>query len=127
MTANKTGKSILVVDDEDAIRDAMCESLIKEGYEVVGSPNAANAVYNISQMKVDVAILDILMPEMSGFDLMQMMKKICPETIIIIHSGIIDPESRFANVSEAGGVFAFLKKPCSLKVLKETVRKAFEE
>jgi len=103
--------TVLVVDDEEAARGAICEALKGDGYDITSSPNAPDAIVKISQMRFDVAILDILMPDMSGFELMGVMSKMCPETIIVVLTAMLDPDSQFGSTAETSGVFAYLRKP----------------
>ena len=118
--------TVLVVDDEEAARGAICEALEGEGYDITSSPNAPDAIVKISQMRFDMAILDILMPDMSGFELMGVMNKMCPETIIVVLTAMLDPDSQFGSTAETSGVFAYLRKPCKLKDLKETLQGALD-
>ena len=127
MTTGQNKRSILVVDDEDAVRSAICEALTREDYDVIGSPSAPDAIIKVSQMKFDVAILDILMPDMSGFELIRVMSKMCPDTPVIILTAVVDPGSQFGNVAEAAGVVAYLKKPCKLRDLKDALQTALDQ
>lgn len=124
MTTGQNKGTILVVDDEDGARNAITEALTREGYDVISSPSAPDAIIKVVQMKFDVAILDILMPDMSGFELMGVMGKICPETAVIVLTAMLDPSEQFGNTAEATGVFAYLKKPCKLGDLKDTLQRA---
>ena len=78
--SNQPTASILVVDDEDSVRTTISAALDGEGYEVITSPNVPDAILKILQMKFHAAILDILMPDASGFELIGVMAKMCPET-----------------------------------------------
>ncbi len=118
--------TVLVVDDEEAARNAITEALTREGYDVVSSPSAPDAIIKVVQMKFEVAIMDILMPDMSGFELIGVMSKICPETVVIVLTAMLDPSAQLGNTAEATGVFAYLKKPCKLRDLKDTLQRALD-
>jgi|GEM_PF-6900603 DNA-binding NtrC family response regulator len=80
----------------------------------------------MTRMSFDVAVLDVLMPEIDGFELMNIIKKISSDTLIIIHTGMAIPDSIFSDTVGVE-VFAYLKKPCKLQVLKDTVARAFSD
>jgi CheY-like chemotaxis protein len=124
MPAEQRKKSILVVDDEDAVRGAVSLALSKEGYDVTDAWGGADALAKAAQAKFDAAILDIRMPEMTGFDVMHTMRRMCPDTILIILTAMPDPESRYESLTRTAGVYAYLKKPCKLQALKDTLQKA---
>lgn len=63
-------KYILVVDDEEDIRDSIKNVLEKEGYGVVVAKDGKNALVILNKYKFDLIILDVMMPEMSGWDVM---------------------------------------------------------
>ena len=127
MMGEQRKKSILVVDDEEAVRGAVSLALLKEGYDVVDACSGSDALYKAAQEKFDAAILDIRMPEMTGFDLMHTMKRMCPDTVLIILTAMPDPDSRFESLTKTAGVFAYLKKPCKLQKLKDTLEAAFAQ
>ena len=62
-------KHILVVDDDDRIRDLLKEYLNEKNYIVSTSDNAENAKIKISQFKFDLIVLDVMMPGQDGYDL----------------------------------------------------------
>src|ERR1035437_689649 len=114
----KTG-TVLVVDDEETIRNAVIEALSGEGYDVTGSPCASDAITKIVQSRFDVALIDILMPDLSGFDLIRVMGKLCPETILIVLTAMQDTENRFSKTAESSGVFAYMQKPWRFDALND--------
>ncbi len=127
MTGKHSKRSILVVDDEDAVRGAVSLALAKEGYDVTEAWSGADALTKATQQKFDAAILDIRMPEMTGFDVMHALQRMCPDTILVILTAMPDPESRFESLTQTAGVYAYLKKPCKLQVLKDTIARALAQ
>jgi|UniRef100_A0A7C5ALX8 DNA-binding response OmpR family regulator len=61
-------KTILVVDDEDAIRNLIAEEMREEGYEVLTADNARDALKIVEDQPLDLVILDIRMPGMDGLE-----------------------------------------------------------
>jgi len=118
-------RSILVVDDDDLVRQAVCKGLTAEGYKAVGVSGGAYALDRALQQQFDAMVLDIRMPEMDGFEALNLISRLCPNMQVIILSGMLDPESRFQTAAIQGGVFAYLKKPCRLQELSDTLMRAF--
>ena len=119
-----TKKTVLVVDDEDAVRRTICLGLKKGGYDVTAASNAMDAIDKAAEIHFNAAILDIRMPETSGFEVMHEIISKSPETAIIILTAMPDPESRFESLSKTAGVYAYLRKPCKINKLRETVAAA---
>ena len=67
---------ILVVDDDNRIRDLLKEYLTEKNYIVTTSDNAENAKIKITQFKFDLIVLDVMMPGQDGYDLTKEIKKI---------------------------------------------------
>lgn len=127
MTREQGKKSILVVDDEDGVRETICQALIKGGYDAVGAKDGPDTIIKVSQEKFDAMILDIRMPEMSGFDVLNVMKKTYPDTVVVILTAMPDLESGFKMAAMEDGVAAYLNKPCKIKELRDTLEAAFQQ
>ena len=125
MTEEQTRRSVLVVDDEEAVRGAVSLALEREGYDVVSASSGADALTKVAQQKFDAAILDVRMPEMTGFDVMHAVRRMSPDTAVIILTAMADPDDRYESLTRTAGAFSYLKKPCKLQVLKETLQRAF--
>lgn len=78
MKSKKTGTILVVEDDTDA-RDALCAMLESLGHKPVAFSSGKAALQEVKKHKFDVALLDIMMPEMNGYQLLEELKKI-PET-----------------------------------------------
>ena len=72
-------KKVLIVDDEAGILEMVNKTLTKQGYAVTTSPDGKDALDKITQSKFDIIILDIMMPYLDGFEVLQAMKR-KPET-----------------------------------------------
>ena len=75
---------ILVVDDEQSMRDFLRMMLEKQDYEVITSPSGTEALNEIRKSAVDLVITDIKMPDMGGIELLERVKKVNPETGVIV-------------------------------------------
>lgn len=118
------GKLILVVDDEDVVRNAVRKALAEAGYDVTVSHNGADALAKITRQHFDAVVSDVRMPEMSGIELVTALRRLCSNTIVILLSVMPDPDGKMAGMP---GVAAYLQKPCKASLLKETLDRAFAE
>lgn len=86
----KNGISILVVDDEEMLRELLAKILVKEGYEIDTACDGENAQEKLRQKKYDLMISDIKMPRMNGFELLKIAKNEFPELGVIMMTGYGD-------------------------------------
>ena len=68
-------KKILIIEDEAIIRDLLKGKLVKEGYEVVTAGNGVKGLEELKKEKPDLVILDVIMPRMGGFEVMEKMSE----------------------------------------------------
>jgi CheY-like chemotaxis protein len=108
------GELILMVDDEQAIRDLVAEGLTAHGYRVLTAANGDEAVrlFRARQREVSLLLTDSAMPVMSGAQTIVELRKLRPELPIIMASG----EAHLENGAPTHGVF-LLSKPFSLEEL----------
>lgn len=95
-----TGKeqsSILVVDDDPAARAFMCQSLTRHGLTALEAENGLKALELLGNRKVDMIFLDLMMPEMDGFELLEELKKnenLCMIPVVVVTAMDLGPEER---------------------------------
>ncbi|GBC98950.1 Transcriptional regulatory protein GlrR [bacterium HR17] len=77
---------ILVVEDEAAQRQLYCEELTAAGYEAIGAQSAEEAEETLSRERVDLVVLDLNMPGVSGLELLPRIHELHPGLPIIIHT-----------------------------------------
>jgi DNA-binding response OmpR family regulator len=75
---------ILIVDDEPGIRDSLSDVLLQEGYQVVAVENGESAVNLIDREQFDLMLLDVMMPGMSGVDVLRVVHRLAPEMKVIL-------------------------------------------
>jgi signal transduction histidine kinase/DNA-binding response OmpR family regulator len=111
-------KTILVVDDELNVRELLKQELETEGYHVLEAANGLDAITQVKQQKPDLIILDVMMPEMSGFDAAAVLKN-DPETaaIPIIILSILEDQERGYRL----GVDRYLTKPFDMEHLLQEI------
>jgi two-component system, NtrC family, nitrogen regulation response regulator GlnG len=117
--------SILVADDDAAIRTVLNQALSRAGYEVRSTANAATLWRWISQGDGDLVITDVIMPDENAFDLLPRIKKARPELPVIIMSA----QNTFITAVRASerGAYDYLPKPFDLKELIAIVGRALSE
>ena len=112
---------ILVVDDDDVIRDTLCE-LLSAGHSCQTAETAEHALALLEAQRFDVVLTDISMPGLSGMELLNRVVEQYPGTPVIIISGLSDQEQAQSLMSR--GAFDYLLKPFRLEVVEESVKRA---
>ncbi|HEX2655189.1 MAG TPA: nitrogen regulation protein NR(I), partial [Xanthobacteraceae bacterium] len=117
--------SILVADDDSAIRTVLNQALSRAGYEVRSTSNAATLWKWVSQGDGDLVITDVVMPDENAFDLLPRIKKARPDLPIIVMSA----QNTFMTAIRASerGAYEYLPKPFDLKELIAIVGRALSE
>ncbi len=116
---------ILVVDDEDEVRESVREILSDEGYRVIEASNGRKALQLIQEESPHLVLLDIWMPQMDGIVLLKEIKREAPAIKVIMISG--HGNINTAVTATKFGAFDFLEKPLSLDGLLLTIRRALGE
>ena len=114
---------ILVVDDDDTIRDTLYE-LLSEEYFCQTAETAEKAFARLEADVFDVVLTDISMPGLSGVELLGHIRQRFSDTPVIIISGIDDREHAQGLIKL--GAFDFLMKPFTLEVVEASVKRAVE-
>jgi DNA-binding NtrC family response regulator len=112
---------ILVVDDEAFVAEALRRTLRREGYRLLIASSGAEALEVLEQESIDVLISDIDMPEMSGLELLAIVRKRWPAVVRIVLTGGVSLETAVTAINE-GEVHRYLTKPWNNEHLVETVR-----
>ena len=85
-------QTILVVDDERRLRDMLRVYLEQEGYRVVDAPNGRDALFVARQEKPDLVILDLMMPELNGYDFIRLFSRESQTPVIILTAKVDDTD-----------------------------------
>ncbi len=126
-TKDLTGTgTILLVEDEEAVRSFAARALEGRGYKVLQAGTGAEAleVLGAHDGEIDLVVSDVVMPEMDGPTLLTKLRETLPDIKIIFISGYA--EEAFKNNLEGEESFAFLPKPFSLKQLAAAVKDVLE-
>ncbi len=114
---------ILLIDDEENLRNVVRLILEDDGYEVLEAGNGRAGLELYRQHHVDLIITDLAMPEMNGLDLISAVTKYCAGVKIIAMTGVTDWDSRLAE-AKLLGASETLQKPFTLDKLLDVVRVA---
>ena len=107
--AEQAKNTILVVDDEDAIRDVLREELVSAGYEVLLAATGEEAMEILPRHKVDLAILDIRLPGVDGIEVLKFITRGYRKTRVIMLTGHSD--LKYAMEAREFGARDFIDKP----------------
>jgi FixJ family two-component response regulator len=116
------GSRLLIVDDDRNLCDALQETFDGWGIETKAMTRPQTVISHIKKTCYNVVLLDIVMPDKSGFDLIPDIHELCPDTKIIIMTGYADKEKAVKAIRL--GVFDFLEKPINMTVLSHAVKRA---
>lgn len=116
-----TGR-LLVVDDQEMNRDMLSRRLRREGYEVATAAGGSEALEQIAIARFDLVILDVMMPEMSGFEMLQILRKTHSLTELPVIIATSKNESEDVLASLALGANDYVSKPIDLPVLVARIR-----
>jgi DNA-binding response OmpR family regulator len=118
-----TEKTILIIDDDREIASMLHGVLQNNGYRVFLAPNGAEGQRQISSLKPDLVITDMMMPRLGGFPVLEFLKTLdAPPPVIMITA---NEGGRHKAYAEMLGVADYLRKPFPMEVLLESIRRIF--
>ena len=123
----KGGETILFVDDEDIVLKAVTAMLERMGYSVIQSSGGRDTIetFRKHQEEIDLVVLDLVMPAISGEELFDRIRKIQPNVKVLLSSGYsIDAQATKILKRGANG---FIQKPFGLKDLSRKIRSVLDE
>ena len=113
---------VLVVEDEEAVRDYVCRVLTLHGHTVLVAHDGAQAVEQMAEHHFDLLVSDIVMPMMDGISLALKVRATRPHVPIILMTGYANERQRAHNLSLL--IEGLLSKPFTMDQLLSTVNKA---
>ena len=120
MSGTATDYKVLIVDDEHAISDSLAQIFTLRGYMVRTAYSAEQAIEIVAEWKPALAILDVVLPKMSGIDLAILLREHYPSCHVLLVSGQLVTSDLADQAAQAGHVFDILAKPVPLPDLLET-------
>jgi len=116
--------SILVVDDEKAIQEILDFTLTAEGYKVETAGSGEEALTRVEQQDFDVILTDIVMPGVTGLEVLERSRLLNPRASVIVMTAYAALETAITALRR--GACDYLEKPFSVDVLKERVRRLLQ-
>jgi DNA-binding NtrC family response regulator len=114
---------ILVIDDEEGIRKLLATILTEKGYNVDTAANGEEAIRKANEKVYNIALIDIMLPDISGVELLTQIKEVKPRTRKIIMTG----NPSFQNAVEAlnRGADAYVMKPLDVEKMLSTIAEQY--
>jgi DNA-binding NtrC family response regulator len=124
MTSAPTKPDLLFVDDDDDFRDTLFQRFTRRGFRVQVASGGAQALELVERVHFDVVVLDMMMPGLSGIEVLERLKSADPESEVLLLTG----EGTIETAVQAMrlGAYDFLTKPFSLADLESRIDKAYE-
>ena len=116
---------ILLVDDEKTMVKYLSKQLVKKGFDIRVAYNGLDALEQVKAADFDVVLLDVLMPGMNGIETLKEIKKIKPQTEVIMLTGHASVEVGIEGMK--AGAFNYIMKPFDPNELVAEINLAFEQ
>jgi CheY-like chemotaxis protein len=120
----KADITVLVVEDDGAVRTGLSEAIKRFGYKVSVASKPEEALSAIKIRPIQVAVVDVLLPKMNGIDLVKELRKtVFGQSPVIFISGIFRDKAKIQESIDKTGAVDFLTKPFDIKILKTALDK----
>ncbi|MFN3476424.1 MAG: sigma-54-dependent transcriptional regulator, partial [Candidatus Methylomirabilales bacterium] len=116
--------ALLVVDDDQVACRLLQEVLAREGYQVEAAFSGREAFEKTGAALFDVVLCDVRMPDQSGLEVLRALKRLSPETIVIMMTAFGSIETAIEAIKE--GAYDYISKPFKLEEVKLTVKRALD-
>lgn len=116
--------SLLLVDDDEELLASFTTWFSRRGFHVTAANHPQMALAAAAYNKFDVAVIDIILPEMNGLELIDQLKPLTDAPTIVL-SG--DDNPKLLDAAIALGVYRFLLKPIAMRAVEETVRDCIKD
>lgn len=117
--------TILVVDDEQSILDSLTRIFSREGYQVVTAPDARQGLEILRHQPVQVLLTDLVLPGMTGTDLLKAAKTVAPETEVVMMTAYGTVENAVEAMKQ--GAYDFVTKPLKRAQIVGVVKRTLEK
>jgi len=116
---------ILVVDDEEVVRNLLQRTLTEAGYDVTTAADGEEALSAVSQGEVEVVLLDIKMPGMSGIEVLGKLTTDWPDICVIVVTAVVDTQTAIEALKM--GAYDYITKPFNRDNVVRKVQEAIEK
>ncbi len=127
MTASDEKKLVLIIDDDEGIRDLLSFLVTKEGYRVETAGDGEEGVQKAEKLKPALILLDLMLPRYGGFELLRQLQGTeLARTPIVIITGRYTDRSTADMIRQESNVVEFLEKPVKTAVLAATLHRVLK-
>jgi DNA-binding NarL/FixJ family response regulator len=118
--------TVLLIEDDELVRDAVARSLVRDGYMVLTASTGHDAVgmLRTPATPVDVVLLDVGLPDVSGADLAKRLRELFPKLPVVVCTGAAGPDE--AEALHRLGVARYLCKPVDASVMAAALREVID-
>ncbi|MDI9631778.1 MAG: sigma-54 dependent transcriptional regulator [Acidobacteriota bacterium] len=117
--------NILIVDDEEIVRDALSDLLRREGFQPQAVRTGEEALLLLEREEVDVILLDIMLPGMGGFEVLRQIRSRDPDQVVIVVTAYSSIEGAITAMRD--GAFHYISKPFKNEEVVLTIRRGLEQ
>ena len=114
---------VLFVDDEQLILSALRRTLRREGFELFFTTDPFEVAKLVGEHRIDVVVSDHMMPQMTGVDVLALVRRLHPHTVRIMMTGQADRDATIRAINE-GSIHRFIEKPWDDTMLKNVLHEA---
>ena len=125
MNSKNLKHKILIIDDEPQLVESLAMRLKASGYAVSAAPDGVSGINKFKEEPPDLVILDIMMPGLSGLDVLKELKEICLNVPVIMLTAYGTPQSAIEALRL--GAYDHLAKPFNTETLLEMIKKAISD
>jgi DNA-binding NtrC family response regulator len=116
--------AILIVDDDEVMRETLSDVFAKMDYEVVATGTGMETIQSIHRQLIDLVLLDIRLPDMDGITVLKKIKEIDTDLMVVMMTAYSDVQT--AVMAMKAGAYDYINKPFELDELKMLIQKAVE-
>jgi two-component system, sensor histidine kinase and response regulator len=120
----ETAPLVLIIDDEEAMRDSCSQILLKERYRVETAADGKSGLQKVGDLRPDAVIVDLMMPGTSGFEVLESLPAIDPRLVAIVITGYATVDSAVEAMKK--GAHDFLPKPFTPEALRLILARGLE-
>jgi DNA-binding NtrC family response regulator len=117
--------NILLVDDEQPIREALLLLLKNADYRISGCGSGQEAIHHLKNEQFDIVVTDLFLPDITGIDILKKAKELSPAIEVILITGHASAETAVRAMKE--GAFDYITKPLNIEELRLIITKAIEK
>jgi DNA-binding NtrC family response regulator len=117
--------SVLICDDEELLVKSCGQILSSEGYTVYTEGRGKNALENVRRHRPDIVLTDLMLPDTSGLELLKDIKKLAPETLVVMITGFATVDSSVEAIR--AGAYDYIPKPFTATQLRILIGRAAQQ